>query len=267
MNWIINYLSGRSRIVTVNGEKSKSAQVVSGIPQGTVLGPLLLVIYINDLLDDIKSDGLLFADDTKLYRKIDSREGAVILQSDIRLLESWSQKWLLNFHPDKCHVLTLGRFENIMYTQLYKICGHEMEHVFEEKDLGVIVDSDLTFDISSKIRTANAIVGLIRRSFSYLDCKSFVKMYTLFVRPHIEYAQSVWAPYLIKYINLLENVQIRPTKIVDGISKLDYTGRLKKLNMPSLAYRRLRGDMIETYKHFHKYDKNIISSSFQPRTK
>ena len=144
-----------------------------------------------------------------------------------------------------------------MYTQRYNICGHEMEHVFEEKDLGVIIDSDLTFEehISSKIRTANAIVGLIRRSCSYLDCKSFVKMYTSFVRPHIEYAQSVWAPYLIKYINLLENVQIRATKIVDGISKLDYTERLKKQNMPSLAYRRLRGDMIETYKHFHKYDK------------
>ena len=144
-----------------------------------------------------------------------------------------------------------------------------MEHVFEEKDLGVIVDSDVTFEehISSKIRTANAIVGLIRRSFSYLDCKSFVKMYTSFVRPHIEYGQSVWAPYLIKYINLLENVQIRATKIVDGISKLDYTERLEILNMPSLAYRRLRGDMIETYKHFHKYDKNIISSSFQPRNR
>ena len=144
-----------------------------------------------------------------------------------------------------------------------------MEHVFEEKDLGVIVDSDLTFEehISSKTRTANAILGLIRRNFLYLDCKFFVKMYTSFVRPHIEYAQSVWAPYLIKYINLLENVQIRATKIVDGISKLDYTERLKKLNMPSLAYRRLRGDMIETYKHFHKYDKNIISSSFQPRNR
>ena len=204
LNWIINYLTGRSQIVTVNGEKSKSAQVISGIPQGKVLGPLLFVIYINDLLD-IRSDGLRFTDHTKLFRKIVSREDVVILQSDIRLLESWSQKWLLNFHPAKCHVLTLGRFESIMYTQRYNICGHEMEHVFEEKALGVIVDSDLTFEehMSSKIRTANAIVGLVRRSFSYLDCKSFVKMYTSFVRPHIEYAKSVWAPYLIKYINLL----------------------------------------------------------------
>ena len=72
---------------------------------------------------------------TKLFRKIVSRESAIILLSDIRLLETWSQKWLLYFHPDKCHVLTLGRFENIMHTQRYNICGHEMEHIFEEKDL------------------------------------------------------------------------------------------------------------------------------------
>ena len=125
------------------------------------------------MLDDIRSDGLLFADDMKLFRKIVSREDEVILQDDTRLLESWSQKWLLNFHPDKCHVLTLDGFENIMYTQCYNICGHEMEHVFEEKDLGVIVDSGLTFEehISSKIRTANVIVGLLCEDV-YITCKT-----------------------------------------------------------------------------------------------
>ena len=88
-------------------------------------------------------------------------------------------KMATELSPDKCRILTLRRFENIMYTQRYNNRGHEMEHVFEENDLGVIVDSDLTFEehISFKIRTANAIVGLIRRSFSYLHCKSFVKMY------------------------------------------------------------------------------------------
>ena len=163
-----------------------------------------MLIYINDLLDDIRSDGLLVADDKNLFRKIMSREDAIVLQADIRVIESWSQKWLLNSHFDKCHVPNLGRFENIMHTQRYNICGLEMEHVFEEKDLAVIVDSDLTFEkhISSKIRTANAIVGFIRRSFTYLDCKSFVKIYTAFLRPHIEYVQSVWSPCLMKHINL-----------------------------------------------------------------
>ena len=243
------------------------AAVVSGIPQGSVLGPLLFVIYINDILDNIDSDGLLFADDTKIFRCISSKQDADALQSDLSALEDWSKKWLLNFHPDKCHVLTLGKFENIQHTERYKIYNEELEHVFDEKDLGVIIDSDLTFGehISSKVRIANAMVGLIRRSFSYLDSYSFKKMYSAFVRPHLEYAQAVWSPHSRKNINMLENVQIRATKLVDGLGNLEYTERLKRLNLPTLVYRRLRGDMIELFKHFAKYDRNTISSSFRPK--
>ena len=219
------------------------------------------------MLDNIKSDGFLFADDTKIFHEITSGDDAQILQSDIRKLEDWANKWLLKFHPDKCHVLTLGKFEDIMHTKRYTICGHELEHVFEENDLGVIFDSELSFDahISTQVRKANTIVGLIRRSFAYLDCKSFKRLYTSFVRPHLEYAQCVWAPHLKKHTNMLENVQIRATKLVDGLSKLSYSDRLKRLDLPTLAYRRIRGDLIETFKHFNTYDQHVISSSFQPK--
>ena len=267
--WITEYLNNMSQVVVVNGEKSLPADVISGIPQGTVLGPLLFVVYINDLLDNTKSAGFLFADDAKIFRAVTSKEDALILQSDIKLLEDWSRTWLLNFHPDKCHILTFGKFENTKYTHRYKICGHEVEHVFEEKDLGVVFDSELTFQdhICEKVRKANCIIGLIRRSFSYLDCKMFLKMYTSFVRPHLEYAQAVWAPFLRKYIIMIENVQIRATKLVDGLGKLKYKDRLTRLNLPTLAFRRIRGDMIETYKHFHKYDTQILADSFQPRNR
>ena len=266
-NWIIEFLRDRTQVVRVNGTQSVPAPVVSGIPQGTVLGPVLFVLYINDILDSVTSEGFLFADDTKIFHHITSIEDAFKLQSDIESLEDWSNKWLLHFHPDKCHVLTLGKFENIMYTKRYKICNKEIEHVFSEKDLRVIIDSELLFEehISNKVRVANAIVGLIRRSFTHLDCKSCTKIYTAFVRPHLEYAQSVWAPHFRKHINMLENVQIRASKLVDGLGNVDYPERLKRLNLPTLAYRRLRGDMIEIYKHFHTYDKDIISKSFQPR--
>ena len=100
-------------MVKVEGAESTTASVLSGIPQGSVLGPILFVLYINDLLDNIKSEGLLFADDKKIFAHIKSREDALILQNDINLLEKWSRMWLLNFHPNKCHVLTLGKFENI----------------------------------------------------------------------------------------------------------------------------------------------------------
>ena len=267
INWIRDYLSNRSQTVLVNGVKSCAAPVISGIPQGTCLGPLLFVVYINDLLDDITSDGFMFADDTKIFRQISSVNDSRHLQSDITKLENWSNKWLLQFHPDKCHILTLGKFENIKHTHRYTICNKEMEHVSEEKDLGVIIDSDLSFDehISKKVRITNAIVGLIRRTFSYLDGKTFVKLYKAFVRPHLEYAQVIWSPHLKKHIDILENVQIRATKLVDGFQNLEYRERLQRLNLQTLAFRRLRGDIIEMHKHFHRYDKTALPDSFKPR--
>ena len=121
--------------------------------------------------------------------------------------------------------------------------------MFSTKKLGVIIDSELVFEehISTKVRVANGIVGLIHRSFTHLDCKSFTKMYTAFVRPHLEYAQSVWAPHSRKHINMLKNVQ----KLANGLGNMDYPERLKRLNLPTLVYRRLRGDVIEIYKHFN----------------
>ena len=266
-DWIGEFLCGRSQIVTVNGEKSELASVISGIPQGTVLGPILFVVYINGLFDNICSDGYMFADDTKIFRQVSAKEDALNLQADITSLDDWSKTWGLQFNLDKCHVLTIGKFDNIMHTHRYKIYKEEIQHVFEEKDLGVVIDFNLSFEehIASKIRIANLIVGLIRRSFTFLDCKSFTRLYTAFVRPHLEYAQSVWSPHLAKYIDMIENVQIRATKLVDGLSKMDYPDRLKQLNLPTLVFRRMRGDMLEIFKHFNAYDKAVLSTSFQPR--
>ena len=267
LRWVKEYLHERTQIVSVNGSESEIGQVLSGVPQGTVLGPLLFVIYINDMLDGISTDGLLLADDTKLFRQITSKEDAVELQSDLKKLEDWAKVWLLRFNAGKCHVLTLGKLENIQYTHRYKIGGKELEHVFHEKDLGVYVDSELRFDehISTKVKKANQLVGLIRRSFDYLDGKTFVKLYTALVRPHLEYAQCVWSPHLKKYQHIIEKVQMRATKLVDNMGDLDYSDRLKRLNLPTLAFRRMRGDVIELYKHFRKYDRDIISKSFQPK--
>ena len=154
--YIEAFLSGRTQIA--NGAESKVSPVLSGIPQGSVLGPTLFVIYIDDLLANIKSEGLLFADDTKIFQQIKSRVDALILRSDLSLLEQWSKHWLLNFHPDKCHVLTLGKFDNIRQTYRYKINDTELEHVFKEKDLGITMDGDLSFEehISLKVKKANA---------------------------------------------------------------------------------------------------------------
>ena len=266
-DWIKSFLSERSQEVVVNGSISDPAPVISGIPQGTVLGPILFVIYINDLLDNVTSGGLMFADDTKIYRQITSREDALQLQADINKLEEWSKLWQLHFNHEKCHVLTLGRFENTRHTHRYTVYGKEMEHVFDEKDLGVTIDHEMKFEehIARKVTVANAIVGQMRRSFSYLDCDTFKRIYTAFVRPHLEYAEAAWSPNLVRNIMALENVQIRATKLVDGLSKLTYPERLKRLDLPTLVFRRRRGDVIEMYKHFHTYDRSTLAPSFKPR--
>lgn len=268
LGWIKAFLSGRSQIVKVNGAESFPGKVLSGVPQGSVLGPLLFVMYINDLPSCISSGSFLFADDTKIFRKISCKEDSQQLQADIDALAHWSQQWLLNFHPDKCHVLTLGKFENIRHTARYTLGDLELEHVFDEKDLGVIIDSELKFEehMNLKIKKANAISGLIRRSFSYLDPPLFKKLFTTFVRPHLEYCQAVWSPHFKKHINSVESVQRRATRETDGLKNLTYEGRLRLLQLPTLRFRRQRGDMIELYKHHHVYDKESLCNAFRTRT-
>ena len=119
----------------------------------------------------------------------------------------------------------------------------------------------------NKINKANALVGLIRRSFSHLDGKMFKKLFITFVRPHLEYAQAVWQPHLVKHKKIIENVQIRATKLVDGLKELSYEDRLKELDLPTLEFRRARGDMIEAFNHIHRYDKDAISPKFCQRNR
>ena len=265
--WIESFLTGRTQEVQVNGTRSRKGAVTSGIPQGSVLGPILFLVYINDLLDNIDSFSLLFADDTKIYRKILTKEDSEKLQKDIDNLVEWTKKWKVTFNADKCHVLTLGKFVNITHTHRYVVSGEELEHVYVEKDLGVTIDENLTFSehISNKTRSAIGIMAKIRSAFSYLDQETFKKLYISFVRPHLEYAQSMWSPHQAKFVNMLENVQKRATQLVDGLGNLEYSERLRKLKLPSLKYRRLRGDMIEVFKHYNTYDKKVLSASFQPR--
>ena len=109
-NWIQDFR------VCINGQFSNWAPVTSGIPQGSVLGPLLFVIYINDLPDDITSDIFLFADDTKIFNRIDSQEDANNLQANLTKLQDWSNKWLLKFHPGKCKVVDISIRDRVQYS-------------------------------------------------------------------------------------------------------------------------------------------------------
>ena len=259
VSWIENFLGNRTQQVLVQGEESSWKPVTSGIPQGSVLGPLLFVIFINDLPDCVTSEAYLFADDTKIFQVIANEEDKGELQKVLNWLDTWSKDWLLKFHPQKCKFMTIGKDEkNTNYT----LKDQKLQKVMEEKDIGVTIDGKLEFEsnISEKINKANKMFGLLRRSFNCLDIKTFTCLYKMMVRTHLDYASSVWSPYKIKHIEMIENVQRRCTRQLPYLKDLSYPERLKKLNLPTLAYRRLRGDMIETYKIIKGiYDKESAS--------
>ena len=134
----------------------------------------------------------------------------------------------------------------------------------EEKDLGVTIDSELSFEahMDDKINKANGILGLIRRTFTYLDKDILLTLYKALVRPHLEYANTLWKPRAKKYIKSIENVQIRATGLIPELKHLPYEERLRVLKLPTLVYRRERGDMIEVWKHFNSYDHSVIPKHF-----
>ena len=262
LGWIKSFLIGRTQQVTINNSKSDKAPVTSGIPQGSVLGPLLFVIYINDLPDVVDKDSYiyLFADDTKVFRQIHTERDKKILQQDMNKLLIWTSHWLLKFHPDKCVCMGVGyNHDNPI---CYNMNGQELSNSSCEKDLGVLFDKSLKFDqhINTIINKANRNLGIIRRTFDYMDKAIFCLIFKGIVRPHLEYAAPVWSPHLDKHIEAIENVQRRATKLVPGLWKLEYDERLKILKLPTLAYRRTRGDMITAYKIIHRgFDDSIRS--------
>ena len=250
--WVAAFLQDRSQTVQVNGCRSLSQQVLSGVPQGSVLGPTLFVIYINDLPSSVSGKVKLYADDAKLYHTVNSQTGALELQQDLEALERWSATWLLRFHPEKCSVIRIGlketpEWEYEMNSEIGKI---KLKRVNEVKDLGVLVDTKLTFknEIAARVKKANSIMGVVRRTFSYLDEKMFSLLFKALVRPHLEFSASVWTPFHRADIDRLEKVQRRATKQVPGLRNLSYPERLERLQLPSLEFRRMRGDQIKVYK-------------------
>jgi hypothetical protein len=183
-----------------------------------------------------------------------------ILQEDLNTLEDWSNKWQLKFNSTKCKVMYVGGQPKEDYFMKLED-GTKIKLIVceTEKDLGITFDNRLHFKdhISSAIKKANQLVGMIRRSFTHLDEDSFKLLFKSIARPVIEYGNIVWCPYLRNLIVQVENVQRRATKLVPGLGKLSYRERLERLKLPTLEYRRWRGTMLETYKFLQGiYDVN-----------
>ena len=256
--WLESFLLNRRQRVLVNNSPSSWSDVLSGIPQGSVLGPVLFTIFINDMPTETLCPIKLFADDAKLYHKINSEEDCQKIQEDLNRLQSWAKKWQLRFHPQKCTVLSLGR--NRYEYEYHMVTANEVVPLDKpdyEKDLGVLIDRGLTFEehINHIVKKANRLTGLMWRSFSYVDKKVFVTLYKSMIRPHLEYAASIWSPHTWKQAEEIKKIQRRATKRVAVLRDLPYEERIKALKLPTLVYRRLRGDVVKVYKYMNNlYD-------------
>ena len=247
LEWIKSWLTNRRQRVSVGGALSNWADVTSGVPQGSVLGPTLFLIYINDLDIDIVSKLSKFADDSKLCKSINNQTDVSILQNDLSLLEKWADKWQMKFNEEKCVVMHLGRNNEKKPYRLGNVILKDSE---KERDLGIIVDKTMKFSeqVNSAVGKANDMLGMIKRNITCKSKSIVTKLYKALVRPKLEYCVQAWRPYLRKDIDKIEGVQHRATKLIEGCRNLRYEDRLKATGLMTLEDRRNRGDMIEVFK-------------------
>ena len=245
--WIENWLNNRKQRVVLNGIASEWTDVKSGVPQGSVLGPLLFLIFINDIDQDVENKILKFADDTKLFGEVAENEDVERMRDDLRRLFEWSEDWQMLFNIVKCKVLHIGRNNK---RAKYYLGGEQLEEVHDEKDLGVIVQENLKVErqVTSAVKKANRVLGMINRTFVNKNQEIMVKLYKSLVRPHLEYGIQAWRPHFEKDKNALEKVQRRMTRMIADLKDLPYESRLKRIGITTLETRRLRGDLIEMFK-------------------
>ena len=270
LNWVRSFLAGRKQRVRIGNSYSNMTDVTSGIPQGSILGPVLFTIFINDLPDALDVNCKVFADDTKIY---DDSKKHNDIQNDLYKMQQWTEKWNLYFNVSKCKVMHIGkRNPQTEYYMKIENDKQKIETCIEEKDLGITFDVSLNFDahITNITKKANQMLGVIRRTFTFMSKGIFSKLYKALVRSHLEYGNVVWSPYLKRQSIQIESVQRRATKLVPVCKEMNYAERLRYLNLYSLKGRRIRGDLIQMYKIFQdldSIDKDIIPLASYGRTR
>ena len=217
--WLRSYLSYRTHYVDVEGHSSGSLPVISGVPQGSVLGPLLFLIYVNDLPQSIlTSYPFLFADDTKLLSAIKGHSDSLALQEDLAFVEDWCSKWSLSLNPTKCVAMrfSLSTTNGVCQYQ-YHLNGVSVPNALAHRDLGVCITSQLSWSdhISNVCCKAYASLFLLRLVLpANVSPALFLKLYKVLVRSQLSYCSQIWRPVLIKDIVSLERIQRKATKSI-----------------------------------------------------
>ena len=253
--WLASFLVDRQQMVKVNYSYSDWSTVLSGVPSGSVLGPILFLIYIDDLSNcspDLKSL-YLFADDAKCFSVIKSSHDCMIFQNSLVDISNWSNLWQLNLSPDKCQVISFTHHQN-SFVFNYSVNSIPLLRVNNVVDLGINFSQNLSFSphIKDTCNKARRKASIILNCFKSKNKVILYKAFTTFVRPILEYCSNLWNPFRKSEIALVESVQKRFTKRLDGLSDLQYFERLEVLKAETLEQRRLKSDLSMYYKIIHE---------------
>lgn len=264
--WINGFLTNRTQRVVVNGAQSNAASVKSGVPQGTCLGPILFLCYINDIVEGITSQLRLFADDLLIYLPIRTEADHHTLQDDLTKLEQWANKWDMKFNPKKCYILSTGRNKTSSY--FYSLCGTVLQSVSNNPYLGVILSDDLSFSrhISTTVAKASRTLGFLSRNLKACPPRLKATAYITLCRSTLEYAAAVWDPKPNSNDEkALEKVQRRAARFVsrDYRRTSSVTALLRKLEWEPLSSRRRNIRLALLYQILHS-ETAISPDHFQP---
>ncbi len=270
--WIRAFLSGRTQKVVLGPASSDEVEVTSGVPQGSVLGPLLFVLYINDLPDCIVNTCKMFADDSKIIadlRPNHTVEDIETLQQDLNSVVEWTKTWLMELNVKKCKVMHIGKKNTRHEYQMNEndqaaATPHILVHTDSERDLGVQIASNLKAldQVQKASAKANRMLGMLKNTFASRDAFIWKLLYVAYVRPHVEYAVQAWNPYQLGDIRTIEKIQHRASKIPQSMKCLEYVDRCTQWNLTTLEDRRKRSDLIEQYKILHGHD--LVKWHHQP---
>ena len=252
--------------------------MTSGVPQGSVLGPLLFLVYVNHISNGLPCKFKAFADDYKLYLRYSRKDtesathGVLSLQAALDTVDTVARSWNLGLNPDKCVVMRFYRgridFGDLVPAREYFLQGRALKFVTAHRDLGVNVDTSLRFHHHIRVVAAKAggLANCLLRSTVCRSPEFMLSLYVAHIRPLIEYASCVWNTGYCGDCRLLESIQRRWTRNIDGLSDVDYGGRLRSLDLFSVKGRLLRADLIKYWKILQGESEDLLSMfSFAPR--
>ena len=266
--WIANFISDRKQSVAVNQKLSRSEPVSSGVPQGSVLGPILFLVMISDIDDEvINSTVSSFADDTKVSHIIQLRQDCLDLQSSLETIYDWSNTNNLQFNELKFKAMRYGVNEDTMDYEYKTPTGNTIPNENTVKDLGILQSNNLQFSeqietIASKCRSLS---GWILRTFITRETNPMLKLFNSLLLPKIDYCSQLWSPHQTNELNKLEAIQRRFTNQITSMKELDYWSRLAKLRLYSLERRAERYKIIYTWKIIEGLAPNLSTNKIQTK--